>query len=251
MQGRFPVRPVSNLHPEFGYIGPSYRRLRALRNALALTVFGLLAGATGIAVFMAAPDSDPMHAMALVPPQDLPGAAGSLRTTATDAGAAAAARASSTDAQTSLPCLENPEQRGNCVFVRARRPRPLRALNERPAIAAVAIGHPDGPAVLRSEPDIPVAEPAGLAKPEDTAATTPVEAQPEAQSQTASVEQPTAAPAASASPARVRSKTIRHRDRDDGRHARVRDRNEYSRDRNQYSSWRSNANPQAGYARLW
>jgi hypothetical protein len=129
----------------------------------------------------------------------------------------------------------------------------VRALNERPAIAAVAIGHPDGPAVLRSEPKIPVAEAPGLAKPEDAAATTPVEAQPGAQSQTASVEQPTAAPAASAISARVRSKTVRHRDRDDGRHARVRDRIEYSRDRNQYSSTRSYSYtyPQAGYARLW
>jgi hypothetical protein len=247
------VRPVCDLHPEFGYIGPTHRRLRTLRNVLAFTVFGLLAGASGVAVFMAAPDPDPMRAMALAPAKDWAGAAESLPTVATDARAAGPARAPSTDAETGLRCRESPEQRGNCVFSGARRPRPVRALNERPAIAAVAIGHPDGPAVLRSEPEIPAAEAPGLAKPEDAAATTPVEAQPEAQSQTASVEQATAAPAASASSARVRSKTVRHRDRDDGRHTRVRDRNEYSRDRNQYSSWRSysNANPQAGYARLW
>jgi hypothetical protein len=129
----------------------------------------------------------------------------------------------------------------------------VRALNERPAIAAVAIGHPDGPAVLRSEPEIPATEAAGLAKPEDAAPAMPVEAQPKAQSQTASVEQSTAAPPVSASTARIRSKVVHRRDRDEGRHARVRDRNEYSRGRNEHSSWRSYsyANQQAGYARLW
>jgi hypothetical protein len=246
------VRPVCDLHPEFGYIGPTHRRLRTLRTVLAFTVFGLLAGASGIAVFMAAPDPDPMRAMALAPAKDLAGAAKSLPTIATD-GAAAAARTPATDAEASLRCRENPEQRGNCVFSGARRPRPVRALNERPAIAAVPIGHPDGPAVLRSEPEIPATEAAGLAKPEDAATAMPVEAQPEAQSKTASIEQSTAAPPVSASTARAHSKIVHRRDRDEGRHARVRDRNEYSRGRSQNSPWRnySYANQQTGYARLW
>ena len=245
------MRPVCDLHPEFGYI-PTNRRLRTLRTVLAFTVLGLIAGASGVAVFMAAPDPDPMRAMALAPAKDLAGAAKSLPSIATD-GAAAAAPAPSTDAETSLRCRENPEQRGNCAFAGARRPRPLRALNERPAIAAVAIGHPDGPAVLRSEPEIPATEAAGLAKPEDAAAAMPVEAQPEAQSQTASVEPSTAAPPVSPSTARGRSKVVHRRDRDEGRHARVRDRNEYSRGRSEHSPWRSYsyANQQAGYARLW
>jgi hypothetical protein len=251
VQRRFPVRPVCDLHPEFGYIGSAHRRLRTLRIVVAFTVFGLIAGASGVGVFMATPDPDPMRAMTLAPGKDLAPAAESLPTVAADAGAAAAARAPAADAEASLRCRQNPEQRGNCVFA-VRKPRHVLALNERPAIAAVPIGHPDGPAVLPSEPEIPATEPAGLTKPEDIAVAVTVEAEPEAQSQTASVEQPAAAPVVSASTARVRSKIVRRRDRDEGRHARVRDRNEYSRDRHQISAWRSYSYAnQSGYARLW
>src|SRR5271166_600266 len=56
------------LHPEFGYVGsPGLRR--RLGRGLAFAVFGLLAAAGGVGVFMADPDPDPdpMHAMALAP----------------------------------------------------------------------------------------------------------------------------------------------------------------------------------------
>ena len=76
---KIPVRPVCDLHPEFGYIGSAHRRLRTLRILLAFTVFGLIAGASAVAVFMAAPDPDPMRAMALAPGKDLAPAAESLR----------------------------------------------------------------------------------------------------------------------------------------------------------------------------
>src|SRR3974377_892573 len=90
LQRKISVRPVCDLHPEFGYIGPTYRRLRTLRNVLAFTVFGLLAAASGVAVFLAAPDPDPMRAMALAPAKDFAGAAKSLPTIATDGATAAA-----------------------------------------------------------------------------------------------------------------------------------------------------------------
>jgi hypothetical protein len=52
------------VHPEFGYLGCP-RLCRKLGLVLAFIVFGLDAGARSVAVFMADPDPDPMHAMAL------------------------------------------------------------------------------------------------------------------------------------------------------------------------------------------
>ena len=100
--------------------------------------------------------------------------------------------------------------------------------NELPAIAAVPIGHRDGPAVLPSEPAIPVAAipetPAVSVNPSDAADAAPTPAVTESP-----------APAASAEKTRTRSNPVQRRDR-----------NEYSRSVNY-----GNHYYQSGYARLW
>ena len=100
--------------------------------------------------------------------------------------------------------------------------------NELPAIAAVPIGHRDGPAVLPSEPAIPVAAipetPAVSVNPLDAADPAPTPAVTESP-----------APAASAEKTRTRSNPVQRRDR-----------NEYSRSVNY-----GNHYYQSGYARLW
>ena len=66
-----------DLHPEFGYIGTGPRVFRRLRLALSFVVLGIVGGASGVAVFMASPDSDPgtsagpLDAMALAPAEAL------------------------------------------------------------------------------------------------------------------------------------------------------------------------------------
>jgi hypothetical protein len=60
-----------DLHPEFGYVGSAPRLFRKLGLVLAFIVFGLVAGASGVAVFTAGPDPDPMNAMALAPAEAL------------------------------------------------------------------------------------------------------------------------------------------------------------------------------------
>jgi hypothetical protein len=105
----------------------------------------------------------------------------------------------------------------------------VQAVNEQPAIAAVPIGHRDGPALLPSAPALPVAAiPGGLdgsAKPADAKLDTG------AAPALAVVESPT--PATSAKKARTRSSHVQRRDR-----------NTYSRSPS-YSYY------QSGYARVW
>ena len=49
-----------DLHPEFGYVGSAPRLFRKLALVLAFLVIGLIAGVSGVAVFVASPDPDPM-----------------------------------------------------------------------------------------------------------------------------------------------------------------------------------------------
>jgi hypothetical protein len=66
-----------DLHPEFGYVGSSPRIFRRLRLVLSFVVLGIVGGASGVAIFMASPDSDPgtsakpLDAMALAPAEAL------------------------------------------------------------------------------------------------------------------------------------------------------------------------------------
>jgi hypothetical protein len=138
---------VSDLHPEFGYMGsgPGLRRKVAL--VLVFVVFGLVAGLSGITVFMARPDADPMQAMALAPAEAL------IPLPAAPADNPAAVPTSSQRGIKAArikppPCRENAMENlgGDCAPARAAKPAP--AANERPAISAIAIGHPAEPAPL-------------------------------------------------------------------------------------------------------
>jgi hypothetical protein len=192
-----------DLHPEFGYVGSAPRLFRKLGLIISFVVFGLVAGVSGVAVFMTGPDpdpmyADPMHAMALAPAEALISAA-----------APAGTKADAAFARTT--------PKGGAI-----KPRSVQALNERPAIAAVAIGHGDGPAVLPSEPAVPVAAlaqtPDDSAMPADAADPAPAVTDP---------------PATSPKKARTRSNHVQHRDR------------------NEYSPSRSSSYYQSGYARVW
>src|SRR6516164_4064828 len=48
-----------DLHPEFGYVGSASRVFRRLRLVLSFVVLGIVGAASGVAVFVASPDSDP------------------------------------------------------------------------------------------------------------------------------------------------------------------------------------------------
>ncbi len=221
--------PLScNLRPEFEYVGSAPRKLGL---ALAFVV----AGASGIAVFMADSDPDPMNAMALGPVEALSSVvnatpAGTARTQA--AGAAFAQKPTEAGGNKS-PCQENATEKlsSDCTPGKAYTPRSVQAVSERPAIAAVPIGR-DGPALLSSERATPVAAtpdgPDGLAKQADAGPA--MDAAPAS----AVVESPTRA--ASVEKARTRSSQV-HR-----------------RDRNGYSSsprYRSHSYYQSGYARVY
>jgi hypothetical protein len=223
-----------DLHPEFGYVGFAPGLCRKLGLVLAFIVFGLVAGASGVAVFMADPDPDPMHAMALAPAEALIGAPGSSPTAAAKTKATKADMAPKTWAQKppktgeiKSPCRESTTEHlgGDCMPGRAIKPRPVQAINERPAIASVPIGHREAPALLPSEPAAPVAAapetPDGSATPADAADATPALAQPPA-------------PPPAAKKARPRS-------------------NQQVQRREEHSPSRSSSNHdfQSGYARIW
>ena len=138
---------VSDLHPEFGYMGSGPNLRRKVGLVIIFMVFGLVAGLSGITVFMARPDSDPMQAMALAPAEAL------IPLPAVPAESPAAVP---TSVQRSIkaarikppPCRENAMENlaGDCSPARTARSVP--AANERPAISAIAIGHPAEPASL-------------------------------------------------------------------------------------------------------
>jgi hypothetical protein len=167
-----------DLHPEFGYMGSGPRLWRKLGLVLAFIAFGLVAAASGVTVFMAGPEPDPMHAMALAPAEPLIRLPGSAPPAAADA--VSAQRTAKAGRIKPPPCRENAMANlgGDCTPGRA--PKPVQAANERPAIATVAIGHGDGPAILPSEPAIAVAAtpqtPDGSAMPADAAEAPPVPA---------------------------------------------------------------------------
>jgi hypothetical protein len=191
-----------DLHPEFGYVGSSPRLFRKLGLVSAFVVFGLMAGASGVAVFMAGPEPDPMNAMALAPAEALIG---------TSASSALPATAKAIEGQkafnagvTQSPCRDYVSERlgDDCTSVRVHRLRP--AMNERPAIAAVAIGHREDPAALPPQPAFPVA--AITETPPDGSAVPAV-----------SEEVPAAAPAGGpvapvAKPSRARSRHVARRE---------------------------------------
>ena len=146
-----------DLHPEFGYIGSAPKLFRKLGLVSAFVAFGLMAGVSGIAVFMAGPDPDPMHAMALAPSEAL---LSTPPASAPPANAVAAEEQKTLNAGvTQPPCGGYVSERlgDDCSSFRMHRSRQVPAMNERPAIAAVAIGRRDEPAALPPQPAVNVA----------------------------------------------------------------------------------------------
>ena len=219
------------LYPEFEYAGSAPRKLGL---ALAFVV----AGTSGIALFMADSDPDPMNAMALAPVEAVRSA---IR--ATPAGIAETQAAEAALVQqppkalgSKPPCQESNAKNlgGDCTPGKAHKPGSVQAVNEQPAIAAVPIGHRDGPALLPSESAIPVAAtPDGL-----DGSAKPADAKPETEPALALAVVESHKPAASAKKARTRSSHVQRRDR----HA-------YSYSRSPSYSYHNYY--QSGYARVW
>jgi hypothetical protein len=148
---------AGDLHPEFGYVGSAPKLFRKLGLVSAFVAFGLMAGASGIAVFMAGPEPDPMHAMALAPSEALLSTPPASAPPAKDV--AAEEQKTLNAGVTPPPCRDYVSERlgDDCSPVKMHRSRPVPTMNERPAIAAVAIGRRDEPAALPPQPAVAVA----------------------------------------------------------------------------------------------
>jgi hypothetical protein len=223
---------VRDLHPEFGYVGSAPMLCRRLGLVCVFAAFGLVAGASGVAVFMAGSDPDPMNAMALAPSEPLippsPGLAHPAKTRVVEGQAIPA------DASRS-PCRDYGSERfgDNCISLRIHKPRPAPSLNERPAIAAVPIGHRDDPSVLPA----PTTVAAVPAAPEATVAPIAAREAPTAARTIARGAPTAAAPSAPAASVAKPARTHAHQARREG-----------------YSSERVSRAPGSspgGYAGLW
>jgi len=214
-----------DLHPEFGYIGNAPAVLRKLGFAIAFVGVGLIAAITNFSIFVSEPE-DPMKAMALAPEQGLNNtapSAPSLPASFTEEGGA-----------TSRPCggAITAESGVDCLPTRMHRSRPTPSVNERPAIAAVAIGH-------RDESALPAAPAAAV--PADSTNAAVSASPPDAPAETAAAETPAEAVAPPA-PARKVVRTRPHRER-----------SEYARasSRGPSYSYSYHSSAQSGYARVW
>jgi hypothetical protein len=221
-------------HPEFGYAGTSGFR----RGFIAFVICGLVAGGSGIAMFKGNPDPDPapdpMKAMALAPVETFGSTTGSTLTEI--------AGRNSGELLQQTPAIK-PHCRNtatehfddDCITDQTRRPRSIRALNERPAIAAVPIGHLEPP--IPSGSAIPVA-----VIPETTAdSASPADVAPVVDTAPAVMEAP--APAVSAKKTQPRGNRVQRRDRNEYSHSSSYTNRHYKPTYNSYY--------QSGYARLW
>ena len=242
-----------DLHPEFGYVGSASRVFRRLRLVFSFVALGIVGAASGVAVFMSSPDSDPgiganpRDAMALAPAEALIEpklALAEARPAPRPADASAVEKA---DVGSAKPTCQQGLGETEVDCIRVRVVRPLRAVNERPLIAAAPIGHRNDPTVLPASPSDPVEASPWPAAPEEKlgAIPTPTEtANAEAiPAGIAAVAEPT--PPAPAPAPRVTSNKSRprvHHVRNESRSSR---RNGYS-----YTA-RSSYSFQSGWARLW
>jgi hypothetical protein len=216
-----------DLHPEFGYIGSGPRLFARVGIVATFVIFGLIAGASTVAVFMSESNQepDPLRAMALAP-AEVPSGAESLLSR--DIGASNDGR---TLAGTTTPgnfgagCQPNSSNELHCTPVKTFvRVRPPPAANERPPIAAVAIGHRDDPAVVGAQPAAPVV--AAVPETESTAAPPDAVPAPEAAPEV---------PPPAAEPKKARTRRGQRQERD----------------RHEYSRSYARRGYQGGYAGLW
>jgi hypothetical protein len=255
-----------DLHPEFGYVGSAPRLFRKLGLMSVFAAFGLVAAASGVAVFMAGSEPDPMNAMALAPAEAL--IAPSPRP-ASPAQARVVERQTIPADASRPPCRDYASERfgDDCISLRIRKPRPVQPLNERPAIAAVPIGHRDDPSVLAA----PATVAAIPAPPKASATVAAIPAAPKATATVAALpapppevtaaptparEAPFAAPSAPAAPVAKPAQTrARHARREGNSSARegnssVRERNSSARESYSYART-ARAPALGGYAGFW
>jgi len=232
-----------DLHPEFGYIGNGPRVFRRLRLVLSFVVLGIVGGASGIAVFMASPDSaDPLDAMALAPAEALIEPKLALPAAQPAPRSANASAVEKTDVGPTKPtCREGlGEAEGGCIRVRVV--RPLRAVNERPLIAAAPIGHRDDPTALPASsapieasprPAAPAEKPSANPAPTETAI---------AETMPADI-----TPAAEPTPLAPAPRVTSNKPRPRVHHVR----NEFRSGRRSSYSYTPRYSSQGGWARLW
>jgi hypothetical protein len=239
------------MHPEFGYAVT----FNFLRPFTAFVVCGLVAGAIGFAIFASGPDPDPMDAMALAPAEPLiaqklvqpatqseKGLANRPSAQKADEEGANASRKASSIKPTCRESLGEVRQ-GDCTPVRVVRMRPPRAVNERPLIAAVPIGHRDDPTMLPASPQTRIGVgPLPTDPPEEPKATPPP-----TQLSVAEEIAPDAAPAGEPTPPVSIPTVTSKKPRPRVHHASHRH-NQYSYT-SSYSARKTYV--QAGYARLW
>jgi hypothetical protein len=146
------------LIPEYGHLCPSPNLLHKLRFALVFTVFGLVAGASGVALLVA-DESDPQGAFTRAP-QRSP----RLETTAAPmAGTPALAafveqKVAKADRIQSCSRHASDEVGDNCDSSAAQRPRTVHAVTNPPATVEISTDQSSGPPALAPEPVAPVAD---------------------------------------------------------------------------------------------
>jgi hypothetical protein len=209
---------ASDWHPEFGYLSPSPGLRRKLRLAVVAAAFGLTAGAGGMAALIADHDSNPRDASALVWPEEVHAVTTPKSTGDGNVVPTASVRQSQPEA---INSANNPACRehtwdyfdGNCTPGKARKTRTVRVPVERPAIAAIPIGHSEGPAVLSSAPTMSVAAPPD--SPDGSARSADVAPAPDAVPASAVKEVPAPDVAAKKPRKTAHSHQVRHRERNE------------------------------------
>ena len=201
---------VRHLHPEFGYLGSLHLFGRKLGLVLVFIGFGVMAGMSGLAVFMADEQRDPMKAMALAPPDAMSRDSGLVMPAPVDASVPIEPAQKPAETKTSRPACQEGAAVDCAVpsVPKLHRPRLAPAVNERPAIAAVPIGRVDAvsPTPPTSEP-VPVA---AAPEPADVSSQ-PAEAAPAAPA-------PVAPPPAAKKRQRIEQVERRYREREQPSH---------------------------------
>jgi hypothetical protein len=224
-------------HPEFGYIGTSSFR----RGVIAFVICGLVACASGIAVFKENLDPDPLTAMALAPAEPLSGTArvSPMRIVEGNSGQDKLGQEALKGTAIKPDCESGNMGHlvGDCLAPRQiTRPRSIRALNEQPPIGAAPIGRLEGLPDLPSKSTIPVGvtaeAPADSANPANLTDVAPAVDTPPVSTEAS-------APPASAQRIRIRGNYVQRRGSRSASNSKHYNQPNYQR------------NYQSGYARLW
>jgi hypothetical protein len=218
---------------------------------MAFVVCGVVAGVTGIAIFNSEPHHNPMDAMALAPAEAVIAAKPAQLATQSEkrlANGPSARKAGENGKAGSIKpiCGESPGavREGDCTPIRVVRKRPPKAVNERPLIAEVPIGHRDGSIIIPASPPAPIAISPLLGVPPEEPKTAPARTETSVGEETS----PDAASAAVTPPASMSTVTSEKPQR---RHRASRRHNQYSYTSRSSRYSVSRTYLQGGYARLW